>query len=83
MSASAQATARDIQAMTRANREQSAAAARLLGQLEEIRKITDRNTTGVRQTRGGTAALLRQAETLTGIVTGAFESRGGNGRGRR
>ena len=58
-------------------------AARLLAQLDDVKRITDRNTAGVKQTRGGTADLLRQAETLTGIMNGAFGSRGGNGRARR
>jgi methyl-accepting chemotaxis protein len=84
MSSSAQATARDVQVMTRANREQAAAATRLVGQLDEIRRITDRNSTGVRRTRGGTADLLKRAEALTGLMNGALRARsGGNGRARR
>ncbi len=42
------------------------AAARLATQLADIRRITERNAEGVRQTRGGTADLLKQAEALTG-----------------
>jgi methyl-accepting chemotaxis protein len=64
MSSSAQATARDIQVMTRANREQSAAAARLVAHSRRSKRITDRNSAGMKQTRGGTADLLKQAETL-------------------
>ena len=83
MSTAAQATGRDIQTMTRANREQLAVASRVAAQLDDIRRITDRNLAGVKQTRGGTEDLLRQAETLTGIMDDAFGSKGGaNGRAR-
>ena len=62
----------------------AAAAARLVTQLDDIRVITDRNAAGVKQTRGGTVDLLRQAETLTGIMDGAAGSTGGaNGRARQ
>jgi methyl-accepting chemotaxis protein len=83
MAAAAQTTARDIQVMTQANREQSVTAASLLTQLDDIRRITDRNTAGVKQARGGTADLLRQAETLSGIMSGVVRVKGGsNGRAR-
>jgi methyl-accepting chemotaxis protein len=83
MTTAAHATARDLQLITRANREQSAAAGRVVAQLDEIRRIADRNAVGVKQTRGSTADLLRQAEALTGIVGEAATSpAGGNSRSR-
>ena len=39
-----------------------------VAQLADIRRITERNAEGVKQTRGGTADLLRQAEALAGIM---------------
>jgi methyl-accepting chemotaxis protein len=75
-------TARDIKGITEANRTQSVAAARLVTQLAEIRRITERNAEGVRQTRGNTADLLKQAETLTGLMDSTLARRSSNGHGR-
>jgi methyl-accepting chemotaxis protein len=76
-------TAKDIKAITQANKTHSAGATRLVTQLAEVRRITQRNADGVRQTRGGTADLLKQAEMLTGLVDGAGSgARSANGRGR-
>jgi methyl-accepting chemotaxis protein len=82
-------TAKHMKSITHANREHSEAAARLLSQLRDIRVITDRNARDVRETRGGTADLLRQATELAGLVdSGRSGSRpgrtatraGGNGK---
>jgi len=75
-------TAKEIKSITQANKTHSAGATRLVAQLAEIRRITERNVDGVRQTRGGTADLLKQAETLTGLVGSATAPRSTNGRGR-
>ena len=84
MARAAASTARDIGLITQANRTQSATASQLVSQIADIRRITERNVEGVRQTRGGTAALVKQAETLSGIMGGAFSkaTNGHNGRGR-
>ena len=84
MDGAAVSTERDIKLITQANRAQSATAAQLVSQIADIRRITERNAEGVRQTRGGTAALLKQAETLSGIMDDAFSkaTNGHNGRGR-
>jgi methyl-accepting chemotaxis protein len=82
MTKSVTATARDIKTITQANKNQSNAAARLVPQLSEIRRITERNAEGVRRTRGGTADLLKQAETLTGLMDSAIAAKSTNGRGR-
>jgi len=55
---------------------------RIVAQLTEVRRITQRNADGVRQTRGGTADLLRQAETLTGLMDSAVAGKRANGRSR-
>jgi methyl-accepting chemotaxis protein len=68
--------------MTHANRAQSASAARLIAQIAEIRRITERNAEGVRQTRGSTADLIKQAESLTGLMDSAIAGRSTNGNGR-
>ena len=52
-------------------------------EIDEIRRITERNARGVKETRAGTADLLRHARTLSGIVDGTGPApRGANGRGR-
>ena len=82
MTSASAATTRDIKLISEANRSQSVAAARLVTQLADIRRITERNAEGVRQTRGGTADLMRQAETLAGIMGGVAGPAAPNGRGR-
>jgi len=78
MSSSAASVAREIKLVTRANRNQSATASRLLAQLSEIRAITERNAEGAQQTQGGTAELIRKAAALTGIL----DTKSPNGRTR-
>ena len=78
----ANANAKDIKLITHANVAQSTAAARLVTDLADIRKVTERNVEGVKQTQGGTADLLRQAEALVGIMGHATTGRQTNGRGR-
>jgi methyl-accepting chemotaxis protein len=77
-------TAKEIKSITQANRTHSAGATRLVSQLADIRRITERNADAVRQTRGGTADLLKHAEMLTGLVDSATPtpSRSANDRGR-
>jgi methyl-accepting chemotaxis protein len=79
MTAATTNTARHMKAITHGNREHSDAAARLLGQLRDIRVITDRNARDVRETRGGTEELLRHATELSGL---AASGRGGDKAGR-
>ena len=78
----ANANAKDIKLITHANLAQSGAAARLVTDLADIRQVTERNVEGVKQTQGGTADLLRQAEALVGIMGHATTGRPTNGRGR-
>jgi len=47
-------------------------------QLADIRRVTEQNVERVTRTRGGTAELLAQAETLAGL----FNPGAGNGRSR-
>jgi len=82
MSKAAASTVRDIKALTHANKGHSAGAAQLVTQLAEVRRITERNADGVRQARGGTADLLKQAETLTGLMDLAVAAKSANGRSR-
>jgi methyl-accepting chemotaxis protein len=63
-----QDTARHMTLITRANREHSTVAGRLLEQLRDIRQITDRNARDVRGTKDGTSDLLRHAQELTGMI---------------
>jgi len=73
-------TTSQIKLITRANKEHSAGAARMLEQLRDIRIITERNARGVKETRGGTDALLRHAEALVGGLETRRGGRGANGR---
>ena len=84
MTTAANTTARDVKLITQANRTQSATMAQLATQLADVRRVTERNAEGVKQTRGGTAALLKHAEALTGLMGEALTHtpRNGNGRGR-
>ena len=85
MAAAANANARDIKLITRANREQSVTAGELAKQLGDIRRLAEQNVDGVTRTRGGTASLQKQAETLALIMGEAFPKatkNGANGRGR-
>jgi methyl-accepting chemotaxis protein len=68
MASAAKTTARDIQRITRANRDQSAAAARLATQIADIRRVADANVAHVQRTRGNTADLLKHTETLTALM---------------
>ncbi len=62
MIAAAQNTAKQIKLITNANLEHSTVSGSLLRSVAEIRQITDRNASGVKQTRGGTDDLLRRAQ---------------------
>jgi PAS domain-containing protein len=75
MSRSTDGTARDIKSIIDANRQHSSATARVVAQLGDVRRVTERNLEGVRKTRGGTVDLLKQAETLTGIMDEAISAK--------
>jgi methyl-accepting chemotaxis protein len=86
MSMGSQATARQIKLISQGNREQATVSTQLLEALKQIRQITDRNARGVKDTRGGTAALRQRAEDLAELLRAAFEGArtngaGGNGKG--
>jgi methyl-accepting chemotaxis protein len=70
-------TAKEIRGVASANKQQSGVAKRVVAQVGEVRRITERNAEGVGKTRGDTTDLLRQAEALTALMAHA----GGNGRG--
>jgi methyl-accepting chemotaxis protein len=77
----AHGTAKQIKAITHANKEHSAGSTRLLGKLRAIRTVAERNALGVKETRGGTGDLLRHAEALTDAVQRTRPDRNGrNGR---
>ena len=79
---SAEQSAREIRLVATGSREHSKVASRLLNQLVDVRRITQRNVEGVGRTRGGTADLLKQAQTLTGLMNTA-KSKSTNGRPKR
>jgi methyl-accepting chemotaxis protein len=82
MARASNATARDIKLISAANNTHSQAAGRLASQVADIRRITERNAAGVKQTRGGTSDLLRQAEALSSLMSAATSSKPTNGRSR-
>ena len=84
MTGDAQSTAKQIKLISKANVEHSSAAAALLASVTEIRQITDRNSAGVKQTRGGTDDLRRRAQALAALVEQpAARTRKTNGRAPR
>jgi methyl-accepting chemotaxis protein len=54
--------------ITRANREHSTVAAGILDIMKDIRKITDRNAEGVKETRRFASSMLDQSRRITEIV---------------
>jgi methyl-accepting chemotaxis protein len=68
MITAAQSTAKQIKLITKANVDLFSVSSSLVRSVGEIRQITDRNASGVRETRGGTADLLRRAQSLTALV---------------
>ena len=68
MIGSAQTTAKQIKLITKANVEHSSTSEHLVRSVGEVRQITDRNASGVKETRGGTEDLLRRAKALTALV---------------
>jgi methyl-accepting chemotaxis protein len=69
---------KQLDLITRANKQHSARAGRVLAQLKDVRSISERNARSARDTHGGTGDLLRHAEALTGALTS--QSNGSNGR---
>ena len=83
MSVAAANTAKQIKLITQANREHGRVSGMLLQDMAEIRRITDQNVNGVRQTRTSTADLLKYAEALTSMMNGQTERNGASGRTSR
>jgi hypothetical protein len=50
----------------------------VLDRLRDIRTITDRNARDLKETRGGTANLLRDASELAGLVPAGNGKRSGS-----
>jgi methyl-accepting chemotaxis protein len=73
-------TNKQIKKISRANTEHSAAGARVLQRLGEVRRITDRNANGMRETHGSTADLVAQARALTDMMRGHEQRRNGSRR---
>ena len=77
---------RQIRLVSAANREHSSGAGRLLGQVRSVRTVSQRNTEGVRESRGATDALVQHAEALRAAITrgaaknGPPRRNGSNGR---
>ena len=71
---------KQIRLVATANREHSAGAGRLLGQLKNVRSVSERNTQGVRESRGTTGQLLEHAEALKAAISRGVAK---NGRPRR
>jgi methyl-accepting chemotaxis protein len=68
MSTAAANTTKQIKLITHANREHSQVSDTLLGQLTEVRRVTDRNIRGVKDTQTSTADLLRHAGALRDLI---------------
>ena len=70
---------KQIRLILTANKEHSAGAGRLLGQLKSVRAISDRNGQVARETRENTGHLVSHAEALRAALGGNSS----NGRHRR
>jgi methyl-accepting chemotaxis protein len=55
---------KQIRMISLANKDHSGGTARVLGQLKNVRAVSERNTQGVQETRGSTTDLVAQAEAL-------------------
>ena len=64
MSSATSNTTKQIALITKANKERADACAGIAGQMKDIRRITERNASGVKQTRGSTGDLVTQAQAL-------------------
>jgi methyl-accepting chemotaxis protein len=73
-------TSKQIKLISHANRDHVQVSQKLLEDLGEVRRVTDRNASSVQQTRASTADLLRQAEALNAIVERSPKSDGRPGR---
>ena len=76
MTTAVASTTREIKLISHANREHSTVAGTLLGEVGEIRKITDRNARGVKETRveyRGPAPAYRSAQRDRGQGRGTSE----------
>src|ERR1051325_11667362 len=70
MSDGARAVGKQINLITRANLEHSAASVTILNGLSDIRQITDRNAQGVKDTLRATDGLLERAQALNLVMDG-------------
>jgi methyl-accepting chemotaxis protein len=68
MTSASQNTSKQIKSISHANKEQATVSGSLITALGEIRRITERNASGVKQTRGGTDDLVRRADALAALV---------------
>jgi len=75
LTGASQNTSKQIKLISRANVEHSTSAERTLSLLKDARTIAERNARGVKETRGGTTDLLRQAESLVnGLQAGSLRA---------
>ena len=75
----AEQSSRDIRTVAKDNQKHSKGMTRIVGQLNEIRRITQRNAEGVGRTRTGTAELIDQARALA-MQVNAPNGKSPNGR---
>jgi methyl-accepting chemotaxis protein len=68
MTSAASNTASQIKTITQANRGHSQSVAAVLGEVAEARRFTERHAGSLRETRSGTADLVRDAAALNSAV---------------
>ena len=81
MSGATTNTTRQIALISKANKERAEVCAGLVNRVRDIRRISDRNASGVKKTRGNTTELLTRAETLKTLMS-ETRRRGNGGRTR-
>jgi methyl-accepting chemotaxis protein len=76
MTSAAASTAKQIKAITTANKNHSRTAAAVVDDVTALRDALDRSVDGVRQTQTSSAELLQHVETITSLVSSANGSNG-------
>jgi hypothetical protein len=77
MTAATASISKEIGLITRSNRQHLTSSEQVLGALNDIRQITERNARGVKATLGVTADLIERAQQLTAAVGDADAGQSG------
>ena len=68
MTTASENVARQVRVISAANREHSTAGNTILNHIAEVRRISDRNAAGAKETSASSEMLLRTAESLLNVI---------------